>query len=241
MKQLAITVLWLLTAILTASAGDRYSLAAERAARAYNGREWSSAAVLYEIMLDMRPDSLDTYARAIVANRQVPDTAAAVDLMERAMGHGLGLADVLTEVRAQSFAIGRGDSYGDYLMQLREAMPWMRRALDNELLEYYTFRNDGPMMVRYARIMLAGLPESAEYRALLARGYLLSGDEQQAVDTWKAMLQTDPDDYTALLNLGNYYAIAGDNTEAAAWLRRAQQVRPTPYVEATLQRLDMRR
>ncbi|MDO4319903.1 MAG: hypothetical protein Q4C34_04940 [Bacteroidales bacterium] len=241
MKHFIISFLWLLGAILTVSGADRYALTAERATRAYDSREWSSAAALYELMLDMRPDSSDIYARAIVANIQVPDTAATVDLMERAMSHGLGLADVLTEVRTQSFAIGRGDSYGDYLLQLRAAMPWMSRALDHELLEYYTFRNDGPMTVRYARIMLAGLPESAEYRAVLARGYLLSGDDRQAVATWQAMLQTDHDDYTALLNLGNYHAVMGDNTEAAEYLRRAQRLHPTPYVEATLRRLDMRR
>lgn len=229
------------TCAATASTPSRYNAMAERATRAYDGAEWSSAAAMYELLLDMRPDSVDTYAHAIVANEMVPDTAASVDLVERAMSHGLGLAEVLGRVRADSFAIGQGDRYGGFLLRLRNAFPWMGRALDNELLHYYVFRRNGPMMVRYARIMLEGLPESAEYRSILARGYILGGNDAMAVATWHEMLQADPDDYTALLSMGNYYVTRGRDAEAAPYLRRAMAIRPTPYVQATLDSLNIQK
>ena len=97
------------------------------------------------------------------------------------------------------------------------------------------------MMVRYAQIMLAGLPESAEYRAILARGYLLSGDDAAAIATWQAMLDTDSDDYTALINLGNYYVTTGDHTAAIPYLQRAMKVRPTPFVAATLEKITQKK
>lgn len=214
------------------STATRYRLAEERAARSFDGREWASAAALYELMLDMRPDSAEVYARAIVASAMIPDTAATTDLMQRAMAHGAGLDAVLAQVRGISFAIGAPDLYGAYLHRLRAAMPWMSRALDHELLRYYVFRDDGPEIARYARIMLEGLPDSAEFLHALARGYMLQDDMAAAVAVWEKILALYPDDYDSLLYLGNYYVLTGRRGEAEPYLARALRVRPTPYVEA---------
>lgn len=216
------------------STATRYRLAAERAARSFDGREWASAAALYELMLDMRPDSAEVYARAIVASAMIPDTAAATDLMQRAMAHGAGLDGVLARVRGISFAIGAPDLYGAYLHRLRGSMPWMSRALDHELLRYYLFRDDGPEITRYARIMLEGLPDSADFLHALARGYMSQDDMAAAVAVWEKILSLYPEDYDSLLYLGNYYVLTGHGGQAAPYLERALRVRPTPYVEALL-------
>lgn len=221
----------------TAAAQSRYELMAQRADRSFEWKEWSSAATMYELMLKERPDSLVPYARAIVANQMIPDTAATTDLMQRAMAHGLGLADVLAAVKTIDFSIGEGDLYGRYLYQLHGAMPWMRRALDHQLLDYYVSRADGPMIVRYATAMLAGLPESTDYLAYLAQGHLLSGNEPEAVAAWRKIIELNPINYNALLELGNYYAIKGRKAEAVELLERAQDLRPTPFVARLLEKL----
>jgi len=214
---------------------DRYEQLALRAARSFEWKEWSSAAAIYELMLQQRPDSLATYSHAIVANQMIPDSAATVDLMERAMSHGIGLEDVLEAVRATDFSIGQGDLYGRYLLYLSEQIPWMKRGLDHQLLRYYTFRHDGPMMVRYATSMLAGLPESTEYLSYQAKGYLLSDNEDMAVGIWKKILDIDPTNYNALIELGNYYRLKGNEDLARPYLTEAQKLRPTPFVAQILE------
>lgn len=233
-KMRKILIFIILSCSLVAFAAQRYEQLSQRAARSFEWKEWSSAAALYELMLQERPDSLSTYSYAIVANQMIPDTAATVDLLERAMSHGLGLEEVLEAVRTTDFSISQGDLYGRYLLLLRTSMPWMKRGLDHQLLKYYTFRHDGPMMVKYASDMLAGLPNSTEYLSYLAKGYLLCNEDDKAVETWKKILDIDPKHYTTLLELGNYYLLKGNETEALPYLEQAQSLHPTPYVAKSL-------
>lgn len=233
-----LTLILAITALLPAAAADNYQKLAERAQRSFQWKEWSSAAAMYELMLKQKPEDRDVYVHAIVASQMIPDTAATVDLVERAMAHDLGLGEVLSDVRTLDFSIGQGDRYGEFLLRLRSEMPWMSRALDNQLLGYATFRNDGPMMVHYARIMLAGLPDSAEYLSALARGYALQGMLDEAAATWQQLLKAHPDNYEALLWLGNYELSQDDRDSARQLLSRAQGLRPTPYVANLLESLD---
>lgn len=219
---------------MASSASERYDQLSLRAARSFEWEEWSSAAALYELMLKERPDSMSTYTHAIVANQMIPDTTATVDLVERAMSHGLGLADILEDVRVIDFSIGQGDLYGRYLHLLSNRMPWMKRGLNHQMLRYYTFRHDGPMMVKYARVMLAGLPESTEYLSYLAKGYLLQGHDDEAVEVWNKILGIDPAHYDTLLELGNYYMLKGEEATGRGYLRQAQDHRPTPFVASEL-------
>ena len=96
-----ILILLCLMCGMAASAADRYELLSQRAARSFEWEEWSSAAAIYELMLQQHPDRVDTYSHAIVANQMIPDSAATIDLMERAMSHGIGLEEVLEAVRPQ--------------------------------------------------------------------------------------------------------------------------------------------
>lgn len=219
------------------SDADRFAATSVRADRSFEWREWPGAAALYEVMLALRPDSAEIYARAIVASDMAGDTAAVPELIERAMSHGIGFAPLLGRVRATLYGVGEGDAYGSLLTQLRRDIPYMGRALDHELLTYYTFRSDGPRMVEYAQTMLRGLPESEEYLDVLARGYMLQGRYDEAAATWRHILSLYPDNYQSLLYLGNLCASTGDSAGARRYLERAQALHPTPYVQATLDSL----
>lgn len=228
----------LLLIVLTAAApADRYLSVSERAGRSFEWHEWNSAAALYEQLLDMRPDSSRVYSRTIVAYELSGDTAAGPVLVERAMAHGIGFASLIADVRATSFSVGAGDNYAAFLLRLQHEMPWMARAIDHQLLDYYTFRRDGAMMVKYSQVMLAGLPASVEYLSLLAEGYLLDDQGELAAATWKKILGIAPDDYSALLNLGIYSKLHGDAAQATDCLQKAYVIHPTPYVEVLLKEL----
>lgn len=227
----------LLLALTSAIPADRYTTLSERAARSFEWHEWKSAAAQYVQLLEMRPDSARVYPRAIVAYELSGDTTAGTVLVERAMAHGVGFASLIAGVRATSFSVGAGDTYAAFLLRLQRSMPWMARAIDHQLLDYYTFRRDGAMMVKYSRMMLEGLPGSVEYLSLLAEGYLLDGQGDLAAATWKKIIEISPNDYSALLNLGIYCKLHDDPATAAECLRRAYDIHPTPYVEVLLSEL----
>ncbi len=214
-------------ACLGAAASDRYATLGVRAARSYEWGEWASAAAMYELMLDMHPDTAATYSRAIVAQCLIPDTAASVDLMQRAMTHGCPLDSVLAGVRAESYALGEAGLYEDYLYRLQRQMPWMRRALDHELLRYHDMRRDGDATVVYATRMLDGLPDSREFLAALARGHMYRGDLDSAAAVWRRLLELYPDDYDTLLLLGCYLR-PRDPAAGRPLLDRAAALRPSP-------------
>lgn len=232
MRRLLPLILVFLAATAAAVAPDRLATLTTRGARAFDAAEWASATALYEMAIDLRPDSAGLYAMVVASDVMAGDTVSAADAMTRAMSHGIGFAPLLGRVRSTLFSIGAGDRYGALLPVLRNEMPWMSRAIDHELLEHFIFRCDGPMMVKYARIMLAGLPDSPEYLSILARGYALQDDFSAAEGVWREMLRLDPDNYEALLSLGNCLDMKGD-PEGRMLLRRAYEIRPTPYV-ATL-------
>lgn len=184
----------LLCATLAAGASDALRL---RADRAFEWDDYPGAAAMYEVLISRTPTDADLYVRAIVSRQMLADSAATIDLMQRAMEHGLKIGDMLVAVRQSDFDKGRAELYATYLVDLRDAMPWMTRALDNQLLQYYDFRNDGPMIEHYARIMLAPIPDSVEYLNLLARGLLLQNRIDEAAEVWRRILAIDPADPTA--------------------------------------------
>ena len=149
------------------------------------------------------------------------------------MHAGVGLDDVLEGVRTTTLALGRNELYCHFLLQTRRQLPYMSRAIDARLLDYYVFRCDAPRMVQYANIMLRGVPDSVEYLGILARGYLDQGMTERAVETYRRILELAPDNYDALLQIG---LIMRETDPAAArpYLSRANALRPTPYVTSIL-------
>lgn len=223
-------LLALLLCLSVMAQGADYGEVKRKAVKYFGEGEWASAQALYELMLAERPDSLDSYAHAIVASALMPDTLRMTDLLERSSAHGVGIYQLFDRVRQLSLEVGHTAVYGDFLALSAREMPWLSRPVDAALLKYYLSRNDGPMIVEYAGRMHRGLPRSTEYLGDLAHGYMLCGDFDKAVEQWLAILEIDPDNYPALLYLGNYYADTGDEEAARRYLERAWRLRPTPYL-----------
>lgn len=208
-----------------------------KAARAFDAGEWASAQALYGILSDRQPKSGFNYGRSIVASERLGDHSAATAMLERAMANSVPLDSVLVHVESESLALGDSKLYPTFLEDSRTAMPWLSRALDTRLLDYYTFRHDPEMMVEASRKMLRGLPDSTEYLSVLARGLMMLGRDSEAADTWRHILEIDPSNLDALLRLGNYlYASAP--AEALELLKKANALSPSPYLQQRIERLD---
>ncbi|MDE6396885.1 MAG: hypothetical protein K2K84_06415 [Muribaculaceae bacterium] len=202
----------------------------------FSNAEWRNANAMYVLMLEQRPDDRAVYSRAIVSNIMAGDTARALKLIPLAMSNLIPIDTVLTEVQQTSFSIGRGELYEHFLLKTRETYPWYSRVVNNYLLAYYDFRSNGPELVRYASMMLEGLPSDLRLLRLLARGQMLSGRTDSAVKTWNRIIDLYPDNYDTLLDLANFYAVSDDPDTALTWFRRADAIRSTPYVSAYIAR-----
>lgn len=215
-----------------------------KADRYFDQKEWAQAAATYYQMLEQRPEVAATYGKAIVANAVRGDTVAEMALMMKALDAKIPFDSVLSRVKSTSFSLGKSNLYGDFLLRVKDAYPWMRRPIDNYLLKYYIYRHDGAKMMEYSRLMLQGAPDNTGFLKSLAQGAMLCGEFSQGVETYGRILEVAPDDYDALLALGNYYYIcnSSDPSEADAaravdYLSRAEAIRPTPHVKALLETL----
>lgn len=240
------TLLLSLLTVLTTLAQAPYSRLQLKADRFFSQHEWAQAAATYYQMLEIKPDVPATYGKAIVANAVRGDTVAEMELMVKALNSKVPFDSVLSRVKTTSFELGKSNLYGDFLLRVRQAYPWMRRPVDNYLLRYYTYRQDGAKMMEYSRIMLQGAPGNRAFTLALARGAMLCGRYEEGLAAYRSLLAADPANYDALLALGNYYAIQAESpadasdakTLAITYLRRADAIHPTPYVAALLDRLD---
>ena len=219
------SVLW------SESPGDsEFDRLERKASLFFSNSEWRNANAMYVLMLEQRPHDRGTYSHAIVSNIMAGDTARALGLITLAMSNRIPIDTVLTEVRQTSFSIGRGELYEHFLLKTRSAYPWYSRVVNNYLLEYYDFRSNGPELVRYSTMMLEGLPSDLRLLRLLARGQMLSGLTDNAVNTWLKIIDLYPHNYDTLLDLANFYAVSGNPDSALTWFRRADAIRSTPYV-----------
>lgn len=226
---------------LSVSAADFQTLSL-KARRFFDQKEWASASAMYSLMLDERPADSAIYGPAIVAAEAQADTAQAIALLDKSIDCHIPFDTIFHGVRSESFAIGRADIYEQFLLSAKSHAPWLTRSVDHALMQYYAFRCNGPRMVEYATIMLRGLPDSIDFLSVLASGYLLDGQTGMAIDTYRRILTIDPENYTALLYLGNYYyslseTSAQARTAALEYLSRARAIRPAPYLDTMLRRL----
>lgn len=216
-----------------------------KADRFFNQEEWASASAMYDLVLEERPDDKSVYSRAILSAEMRGDTMSVVRLMNKSMDYGVSFDSIFAGVRRESFAIGHAHLYENFLLLVKQHYSWMSRSVDNNLMNYYAFRNNGPMMVKYSTIMLEGLPENIGFMKILAEGYMLEDKVTESIDVYKRILNIAPDDYESLLYLGNYYSIAsqenrsmtGYRMDALAYLERAYKVKPTPYVKNLIGKL----
>lgn len=224
----------LLTALTPAVGQTPYARLELKANRFFDQREWAQAAATYYQMLEQRPDVAGTYGRAIVANAIRNDTIGEMTLMAKALDNKIPFDSVLSQVKTQSFAIGKSNLYGDFLLRVKDAYPWMRRPIDNYLLRYYTFRHDGVKMMEISNLMLQGAPDNIGFLSTYAQGAMLCGDYPTAEATYKKILAIDPDDYDTLLTLGNFYRMNGDAAQGRPLLERAYLLHPTPHLQQLL-------
>ncbi len=230
----------LLTGITIPSQANDYSDLALKARRFYQQKEWASASAMYTLMLDINPRVAPVYGEAIVAAgmRKVPDQQLA--LMQQALKYHVPFDSVFSAVEKASFGIGQTNLYEDFLLLTKHHYQWLSRTIDGYLLAYYTFRRNPEGMISYSQTMLQGLPDNQNFLSTLAQGYLISGDYQKATDTYARILAINPDNYDALLYLGNYYADNGANSDpekaraAISYLERAAEIHATPYVESRI-------
>lgn len=227
---------WLLVGFLV-QAQTPYSRLELKADRFFSQCEWAQAAATYYQMLEIKPEVATTYGKAIVANAVRGDSVAEMDLLVKALNAKIPFDSVLTRVKSTSFQLGKSNLYGDFLLRAKEECPWMRRPIDGYLLRYYIYRNDGPNMMAYSRIMLQGDETNVTFLTSLAQGAMLCGEYDEAVTTYQTILALDPENYNALLALGNYYQSLPDRVRARDYLSRANALRSTPYVTALLRSL----
>lgn len=237
-----VTFALLLCAGAAALSASDYATLAVKAQRFFDQREWSSASAMYSLMLDERPREARIYGLAMVAAGERGSTEEQMALLRQALDSQVAIDSLVSSTRAAAFEAGDAHLYERFLIAVKEGEPWLRRTVDAYLLDYYMFRDDGPGIVRLSREMLAGLPGDEGFMYKLARGQMLTGDIGGAMDTFRAILDNNPEAYDALLYLGNYYAREADKnpdavTMATDYLGRALKIRSTPYVEQLLARL----
>lgn len=226
-----------LAATLCAAAQTNFQATAAKAQRYFDNREWANASALYTIMLHEQPQTRHLYGKAIVVTSILNDTIRSQQLLRQALSYNVPLDSVMSDVREFSFIAGEPRLYENFLLRSARENEWMRRAINTQLLKYYTFRSDGPEMEKYALMMLNGAPDNTSFLLTLAEAYLIQGKTDAAVATWQKITTADPGNYDALINLANYYAIADRPDEALPLYARAFDLRPTPYVQAAIARL----
>lgn len=213
---------------------------AQKATRAFLERDWPSAQAHYILQCNDNPTDSVAVARLIVSDCALGDTVAAVDALANAMTAGASIDKILLELNSQSFLVGDSDVYINFMLAAQKMEPWMQRAIEARILPYYEFRDNGPEIIRYSLKMLSGLPQSVKYLHSLAKGYVLTGETPSAAETWKEILNIDPDDFTSLISLGNYYFNNGVDDLAQIYLSKAFDLKPTPFVEKRLKEITKR-
>lgn len=222
----------LVLAALSLHAADSAALL-QRASRAFDAGEWASAQALYLHVTESEPSLPMPYGRAVFSSLMRADTTMTSELVERALKAHVPLDSVLSVVESEALAHAESTLYVDELHRLGRKMPYLRHPIEARLLKYYTFRSDAPMMIRYAKALLVGLPDAPQYLNALASAYLIEGDIDAAVAAWKRALGVDADNLDALVGLGNAL-YDSDPTAARQYLERAYQIHPTPYLQSKL-------
>ncbi len=242
MRNSAVTLLIIICVIFTSAAvTTNYDSLKTRADRFFKNNEWASAGAYYTFMLEERPDVADTYGRAIVSCMMGGDTVTPRQLLTKAMENKVPLDSVLANVRLYAFAKDSAVFYPRFMLSVARNQPWLSRPIDAMLLKYYLQRNDGPMIIRYAKTMLNGVPDDIRFLSALAHGYMLTGDYTDAVAAWQHILHIAPSNYDTLLQIAAYYVSDGKIQQAIPYYERANNIHPTPYVTSILSKHDPNR
>ena len=233
---------------VTASATD-YEVLQRKATMFYDQEEWLSASAMYTLMIDQRPQVVDTYSRAIISAAMRNDTLMQTDLLEKSFQNHIPFDSLYNHIKTLSFELGKTDLYENFLLHTQKSYQWLSRNIDSQLLKYYSFRRNGTKMEEYALKMLNGIenkPESIPFREILANAFMLQGEKQKAIEVYNSILTFDANNYDALIELGNCYysAFVNDNSDtqsktlAIKYLLKANSIKPTPFVTKVLTELQ---
>lgn len=222
-----------------------YNQLAVKAERFYHYGEWPSAIAMYQLMLQQDARVPSTYCHAIVASARMGKPDQEMRYLRQSMDAGIPLDSIYDGVQILSFRDGNADLYENFLKTAGKSFPWLHRNIDARLLDYYCWRNDATGMITYAEIMLAETPHNVKFLTALADGCFMNGFIDRGVTVYQTILSLQPDDYHALLVLGNYYYDNGlkdrSNKEApilaAQYLSKAYSLHPTPYLKTRLDTL----
>lgn len=241
-------ILWsvvLIVSLMQSKATD-YAVLSDKAQNFYERQEWPSVLAMYELMLEQQPKVVSSYGRAITASICINDTTAQVRLFDASIENQVPFDSVFAAVKYESLHLGRTEIYEQFMLSVKSRYEWLERTVNANLLEYYVFRNDGNRMVEYSRVMLERMPDSERFLHILAKGYMLQSKQDEAITTYEKILKKKPDNYEVLLELGNYYVMKWNEDKskenrrktAVGYLLRAYEIRPTPYVESLIKRLQ---
>lgn len=231
---------------MNATAVVGYDKLNEKAERFVQFQEWNSANAMYLLMLEQKHNSTAVFSRAIVTSGLIHNEKAQIELLEQTQKQGLPLDSVFTGVSRFAYEIGESQEYERFLQLVKNRQSWLTRPINIRLLDYYAFRNDANNMVATGNELLAGTPDDTGYLSTVARGYMLLGDFENSVATYKRILEIVPQDYDALIALANYYYMVWKESEgtrsqfvdsrdnAIAYFEQANALRPTPFVTRVL-------
>lgn len=243
LKRISIMITAGLIALSAASAtNEETANIAARADRFFSYREWISAGALYTMLLGDDPANTTYCSRAIVAAGMLGDSLQQASLTDHALNAHIPVDSLFSAVERTSFSVGQTSLYEHYLLQTKARSPWLKRIIDTYLMRYYTYRRDPDGMITYSHIMLQGNPENELFLYTLAQGYLLDGQIEQALDTYRHIASLNPRSLEALLYLANhYYSLsAADSTAAAqalAYFLQAETIKSTPYITDAIRKL----
>lgn len=239
---LLLTLVALLTSVFASARNEaeteQYERLESKAERFFKYKEWASANAMYILMLEQKPECVSTYAKSIVVNIMAGDTVQALNLIPRAMKNNIHFDTLMKDVRNISFSIGRGELYEHFLIDIKDTYPWLTRVADNYLMKYYAFRQNGPELIRYAEMMLNGLPDNLNFLRMLAHGQMLIGQSDAALETWLRIYSLYPENYDTVLDIANYYDTISDIPEALKWMRRANNMHASPYIRSRIAALE---
>lgn len=229
-----------LCACFTASADATYEQVQVKAQRLFDQDDWIPAGALYTFMMHERPEVTDNYGRAVIAAYAASDTIRPMEILNAALSAHVPLDSVLAKVETYAMVKSRANLYQRFMLQASREYPWLERPIEPYLLRYFTSRRNGPEMIHYAQILLRGVPENVGFLSILADGYMLDDQYDKAVETWQSIIEFHPDNYQALINLATYYNQAGHLDQALPYFQRAAALRPTPYIEQEIRKIEQK-
>ncbi|MDD2962099.1 MAG: hypothetical protein PHR45_08505 [Muribaculaceae bacterium] len=204
MKQLYLCILILICSISAGAVVDYNSLKG-KAQRFYDNDEWGSALAMYELMLQQRPDVIDTYYKAITIAGISKNEQLQTSLMERSEKQTIPFDSIFAGIRSTAISLGKPDIYVDFLTLMKTRQTWLSRAIEVELLDFYIFRSNADMMISSAKGLLVSAPDNILFLKTIGEGYSLKGEFVESMNWYRKIIEYHPQNIDALLILGNYY------------------------------------